>query len=130
MFRMSVKGWFVLLYEAEVYFLTDGKRVVLNDFIRSLLHNFDTSLAGSIPGWIVWNLAIVLENLPFMGYGVTREPPMNRQVLGLFIQDVLVLDAKARREIGYTAHMTHERGIEDFIEYDRIDMIRDPRFQY
>lgn len=108
----------------EVYFITDGKRVVLNEFIKKLLHNFDTTQAGSVSGWFVWNLAIIIENLPFMGYGVTREPPINRQVLGLFIQDVLLSDAKARREIGYTSHMTHEEGIADFIEYDREEMSR------
>jgi nucleoside-diphosphate-sugar epimerase len=101
----------------NAYFLTDGETVNFNDFIKRLLGNsMDLSSIGSFPSSIAWYLAVVLENLPFMGYGVTREPILNRQMLGLLAQDVIVKDDKARREIGYMSHMTIERGVAEYLE--------------
>lgn len=103
---------------ANAYFLTDGEAGLFNDIIKQLLGpSIDLSGVGSLSSSVAWYLAVLLENLPFMGYGVTREPPINRQVLCLLAQDVIIKDDKARRELGYTSHMSKEEGIREFVEW-------------
>jgi nucleoside-diphosphate-sugar epimerase len=102
----------------NIYFLTDGPEpVIFNDFIKKLIGpSMDLSSIGSLSSTIAWYFAIAIENIPFMGYGVDREPMINRQMVGLLTQDVIVKDDKARKELGYTSHMTIEQGIQEFVE--------------
>lgn len=100
----------------NVYFLTDGEPVIMNDFLKKLLANsLDINSVRSLSSTFAWYLAVFLENIPFVGFGTDREPPLNRQVLGLLAQDVIISDAKARKELGYTSHMSIERGIEEYL---------------
>ena len=49
------------------------------------------------PYRLAWALASILESIPLLGYGVTREPFINRQMLGLMARELTLVDTKARR---------------------------------
>ncbi len=50
-----------------------------------------------IPYQLAWAFATIMENIPFLNYGVTREPTLNRQMLGLMARELTVVDQRARR---------------------------------
>jgi hypothetical protein len=57
----------------------------------------------SVPRW----LARVVAALT----GWMKQPPVTRTAIALVGQEVTVVDAKARRELGYTSHVSRERGV-------------------
>ena len=94
----------------EIYFLTDGPPVVLRTFVSSLLvaRGLQPPIAG-LPRWLAGLLARVAELL--YRTVIPGTPPITRTGLALFFDEVTVSDAKARAELGYTAHRTVQEGI-------------------
>jgi len=87
----------------EIYFLTDGEPVELRPFLRSMLATRGVDGGTSeIPLWLVRVAAKVT--------GFFGKPLMSPDELALFAVEVTVVDAKARRELGYRGAMTQERG--------------------
>ena len=43
--------------------------------------------------------------------GWMKHPPVTRTALALVGHEVTVVDAKARRELGYTGHVSRDRGL-------------------
>lgn len=103
----------------HAYFVVDGEGPILfNDFVRQMLAGaVDLDSVGSVNSSLVWYLATFLENIPFLGYGVTREPPINRQALALLAQDVIIHDGKARKILGYSSHKSREQGIQEYLDW-------------
>jgi nucleoside-diphosphate-sugar epimerase len=104
----------------EVYFLTDGIDQVLqfNEFLKEMLKNIPgINQVGTMDSKWAWFYACTVENIPFAGYGIYREPPISRQILLLLAQNVILNDNKARQELGYTSHKIMEEGFVELWEY-------------
>ena len=93
------------------YFVTDGESVEFRDFASRLLATHEvTAPERSIPFWLIWRLARVMEFgwrwLPLKG-----APPVTRMGLAVVGQEVTVRDDKAREELGYGNRVTIEQGL-------------------
>lgn len=88
----------------EIYFLTDGEPVDFRDFLTQVLatQGVDPG-ARTIPRWLARATATLT--------GWMKQPPVTRTALALIGHEVTVVDAKARRELGYTSHVSRERGL-------------------
>lgn len=98
-----------------IYFLTDGEFPDMEDFMSMLLETQGRKKPQKtrIPYKLAWALSAFLESIPFLGWGVTKQPVINRQMVGLIGRELTVVDAKARRELGYTSHVTIQKGLEE-----------------
>eukprot|EP00756_Hemistasia_phaeocysticola_P025804 Hpha_TRINITY_DN16024_c2_g2::TRINITY_DN16024_c2_g2_i1::g.122308::m.122308 len=95
----------------EAYFVTDGAPVVFKTFISDMLSAVGVEPPQkAVPMWVVWHLAAVAEGVCSL-FGCT--PPVTRQALVLVGQQVTVVDAKARKELGYLSSVTVEQGMKD-----------------
>lgn len=95
----------------EAYFLTDGEPVEFREFLSALLAtqgvtvpdrsvSFRTAYAfGTVCEWL-W------EHLPLRG-----APPVSRMPIALGGQAVTPIDARARRELGYSGAMSRATGL-------------------
>jgi nucleoside-diphosphate-sugar epimerase len=87
-----------------VYFLTDGEPVEFRAFLTEVLATYGAEPGDrNVPRW----LARVVAALT----GWMKQPLVTRTAIALVGQEVTVVDAKARRELGYTSHMSRERGV-------------------
>jgi len=96
----------------EAYFVTDGDpamtfRQLLTDLLAT---QGVTPGSTSLPRWFATGMAAAFEmawHLLFLRGG----PPITRAHLALIGGEVTVSDAKARRELGYTARVSREAGL-------------------
>lgn len=95
----------------EVYFLTDGPPVTVRQFLTELAATAGVELPGrSVPRRVAWASATVFEAV----WSLLRrsgEPPLSRTFLALAAQEMTVVDAKARRELGYVGRLSREAGL-------------------
>ena len=97
----------------EIYFLTDGAPVELRDFISRMLGTQGITIPDkSVPRWVVKILGSVSETAWDL-FHLPGKPPATRMASTLFGQPVTVLDAKARRELGYQSRMSVDAGLRD-----------------
>lgn len=88
----------------EIYFLTDGEPVEFRAFMTDVLAMYDAAPGGrSVPRWLARATASLTNWM--------AEPPVTRTAIALVGQEVTVVDAKARRELGYTAHVSRAQGL-------------------
>lgn len=88
----------------EIYFLTDGEPVEFRAFLNEiLLANGIDAGTRTVPRWLAKTAAALT--------GWMASPPVTKTELALIGNEVTVVDAKARRELGYTGAMTRERGL-------------------
>jgi nucleoside-diphosphate-sugar epimerase len=95
----------------QVYFLTDGPPVELRSFMTELLRTQGVDVgAREVPRLVAGAVARMAEAawrvLPLKG-----APPLQRTAVLLIGQEVTVVDAKARRELGYTSHRSRADGL-------------------
>jgi len=87
-----------------IYFLTDGEPVEFRAFLTELIATQHVDAGSrSVPRWVAKLAA-----------GVTawmKHPPVSKLAVAIVGGEVTVIDAKARRELGYTSAMTRERGL-------------------
>ena len=87
-----------------VYFVTDGAPVEFHHFITELLATRGITVPRrSIPRWLA--RAIV---------GATawmKRPPLSATAFALMAHEVTIVDAKARRELGYVGRVSVEAGL-------------------
>jgi len=97
----------------NAYFLTDGAPAEFRWFITALLETqgLDAPKA-SIPRPIAKVLAGLLEGV-WGALHLAGAPPLTSTLLHLMGEEVTVSDAKARRELGYTASMSRDRGLRE-----------------
>ncbi len=100
----------------EIYFLTDGEPVEFRSFVSDLLHTQRVEPpARSLPFGTAYAAAAALEAawrwLPLSG-----RPPITRAALRLIGEEVTVVDAKARREIGYAGRVSRQQGLQELAE--------------
>jgi len=94
----------------QAYFLTDGDPpVTFRQFLNGLLATQGLKPGSvSLPRWLAWRMAAVLEGMPF-----PWAPPITRAHLALIGGEVTVIDSKARRELGYRGHVSRKKGLEE-----------------
>lgn len=95
----------------EAYFLTDGEPVEFRRFFTAWLGTQGLALPDkSVPYWLAHAMGASSEwlwdHLPLRG-----APPLTRLPVVLGGQAVTISDANARRELGYTSHVTREAGL-------------------
>eukprot|EP00891_Asterochloris_glomerata_P008805 jgi/Astpho2/8805/fgenesh1_pg.00129_%23_7_t len=100
----------------EVYFLSDGPPVQWRSWLTQLIQTQGLKPpTATIPIWLAWIIAIILENLPFLDYSTRPAAPsdmrLTRQMLSLTGMQAVVDDSKARKELGYKAHLSREEGL-------------------
>jgi nucleoside-diphosphate-sugar epimerase len=90
--------------DGEVYFLTDGEPVDFRDFLTAMLATQGVD-AGTrtVPRWVAKTLASLTSWM--------KQPPVTRTAVALVGGEVTVVDAKARRELGYTSAVTRDAGL-------------------
>jgi nucleoside-diphosphate-sugar epimerase len=97
----------------SVYFLTDGEPTEFRGFISALVETQGLEPPkASIPRPVAKVMAGVLEGVWTM-FRLSSAPPLTRTLIFLMGEEVTVNDAKARRELGYTASMSRERGLRE-----------------
>ena len=88
----------------ETYFLTDGEPVEFRGFLNELLAVYGVAPGDrSIPRWLARSIAELTRWM--------KQPPVSRTALALIGHEVTVVDAKARRELGYTSHVSIPQGL-------------------
>jgi nucleoside-diphosphate-sugar epimerase len=88
----------------EIYFLTDGEPVDFRDFLTQLLATQGVDAGDrSIPRWLARATAALT--------GWMKRPPVTRTAVALMGHEVTVVDAKARRELGYQSQISRARGL-------------------
>ncbi|MGH8517797.1 MAG: NAD-dependent epimerase/dehydratase family protein [Panacagrimonas sp.] len=95
----------------EAYFLTDGEPVEFRDFLSELLATRGVTVPDkSVPYRLAYAFGAICEwlweHLPLRG-----APPVSRMPIVLGGQAVTPIDAKARRELGYTGATTRAAGL-------------------
>ena len=95
----------------EAYFVTDGAPVELRTFVTQMLATRGVDPGDkSVPKWLVLLIARASEWL-WDTFGLKGEPPATRMAVHLFGEPVTVIDAKARRELGYAGRVSREQGL-------------------
>jgi nucleoside-diphosphate-sugar epimerase len=88
----------------EIYFLTDGEPVDFRDFVTLMCRTQGVEPGERVvPRWLASTVATLTAWM--------REPPVTRMALALIGHEVTVVDAKARRELGYAGKMSRSDGL-------------------
>jgi len=95
----------------EAYFVLDGPPVVFRPFLTEMASAAGFTLPDrEVPAWVVRTLAFASEKawrmLPLKG-----RPPITRFAVGIMSRDCMLIDDKARREMGYAPPFTREQGL-------------------
>jgi nucleoside-diphosphate-sugar epimerase len=87
-----------------IYFLTDGEPIEFRAFLTQMLatHGVDPG-DRTVPRWPARTIAALT--------GWMKHPPVTRTAIALISHEVTVVDAKARRELGYQGQVSRERGL-------------------
>ncbi len=96
----------------EAYFVLDGEPVVFRDMVTRMASAAGFSLPDrEVPGWLARAIAYAGEKawraLPLKG-----RPPLTRFTANIMSRDCTLVDAKARRDMGYQPPFTLEAGLE------------------
>jgi nucleoside-diphosphate-sugar epimerase len=95
----------------NAYFVLDGEPVVFREFMTRML-----SAAGvkpgdrAVPGWLVRTIAYVGETA-YRALGLKSKPPLTRFAANIMSRDCTLVDAKARREMGYAPPYSIDQGL-------------------
>lgn len=88
----------------EVYFLTDGEPVDFRDFMTAMFATQGVDAGTrSVPRWVAKAVAALTAWM--------KTPPITKTAVALVGGEVTVVDAKARRELGYTSAVTRDAGL-------------------
>jgi len=94
-----------------IYFLTDGNPVAFRDFITRLVATQGVvAPAREAPMWLPHLIAAAGE-FAWSNFGLAGRPLLTRTAVNLLLQEVTVVDRRARTELGYTAHVSIEQGM-------------------
>jgi nucleoside-diphosphate-sugar epimerase len=95
----------------QIYFLTDGPPVDFRDFLTAMAATQGvTAPTREAPLWVARAMASAGEAV-WGTFGLSGRPPLTRTAVNLFFGQVTVRDAKARRELGYGAHVSMAEGL-------------------
>lgn len=95
----------------EAYFVLDGDPVVFREFMTRMMKVAGIEPpAREVPGWLVRSIAYVGENI-YRALGVKSAPPLTRFTANIMSRDCILVDAKARREMGYAPRISMDEGM-------------------
>ena len=96
----------------DAYFVLDGPPVVFRDFMTRMLKAGGVTPGDrAVPGWLVRTIAYVGEKT-WRGLNLKGKPPLTRFTANIMSRDCILLDAKARRDMGYAPPATIEQGLQ------------------
>jgi nucleoside-diphosphate-sugar epimerase len=107
----------LLAYErgagGQAYFLTDTEKITFREFVTGLLATQGmTPDRFSVPRAAAWTSATFLEAL-WRLFHLRGRPPITRPLLSLIGMPIELSDALARKELGYTGHVSRPAGLEE-----------------
>lgn len=95
----------------DAYFLTDGDPITFRRFVTDLLATQSVTPGRlTVPRPVAWWGALAAETL-WSTLPLPGRPPVSRGLLAVVGGEITVRDTKARRELGYTAHVSREVGL-------------------
>jgi len=103
----------------EAYFVLDGPPVEFRDFLTRMAKATGIVLPDrEISGWLARSIGYAGETawrtLPLKG-----RPPLTRFAANIMSRDCILVDAKARREMGYSPPFTIEQGLAELAAESR-----------
>jgi nucleoside-diphosphate-sugar epimerase len=103
----------------EAYFVTDGEVTDFRSFVPRMMAPYGVTLPErSLPCWLVRPAAAAVEGL-WRALGIGSQPPVTRHATDLMCCDCVVVDEKARRELGYAPVVSVERGLAELSDVVR-----------
>ncbi len=95
----------------EAYFAIDGQTVIFREFLTRMAKAAGFALPErEVAGWLARSMAFAGETawraLPLKG-----RPPITRFAANIMSRDCVLVDAKARREMGYAPPFTIDQGL-------------------
>jgi len=96
----------------QAYFvLDDGGPVVFRDFMTKMMAAAGIATPSrTVPGWLVRTIAYVGETT-YRALGLKSKPPLTRFTANIMSRDCILVDAKARKDMGYAPPFTVEQGL-------------------
>ena len=96
----------------EAYFVTDGEVSSFREFVPRMMAPYGVTMPErSVPAWVVRPIARVVEGV-WRLLRLRSRPPLLRHAVDLMCCDSVLLDDKARRELGYAPVVSVEEGLE------------------
>jgi nucleoside-diphosphate-sugar epimerase len=95
----------------EAYFVLDGPPVEFRDFLTRMAKAAGIVLPDrELPGWLARTIGYVGETA-WRTLSLKGRPPLTRFAANIMSRDCILVDAKARREMGYAPPYTVEQGL-------------------
>lgn len=95
----------------EANFVLDGEPVVFRDFASQMMRAVGIEPPRrDMPGWLVRAIAWIGETA-WRGLNLPSRPPLTRFTANIMSRDCTLVDAKARRELGYLPVVSREEGL-------------------
>ena len=97
----------------EAYFILDDGQVPIREFLTDYLATQNVDLGTkSVPGWFLRGLSNVTEPI-WRGLKLKSAPPITRFTAHIMSRDCMLIDAKARTDLGYKPVISREQGMKD-----------------
>lgn len=95
----------------EAYFVTDGEVTDFRSFLPRMMAAYGVTLPDrSLPAWLARPAAAALEG-SWRTLRIRSEPPLTRHAVDVMCCDCVLVDAKARRELGYAPVLSVDEGL-------------------
>lgn len=98
---------------AEAYFILDDGVRTMKEIISGIAATRGITLPDrSLPSWVADGVASIAEGA-WRTFNLKGEPPVTRFGAMIMSRDSVLIDAKARREMGYAPVISVERGLQE-----------------
>jgi nucleoside-diphosphate-sugar epimerase len=95
----------------NAYFVLDGPPVVFREFMTKMLNAAGVTPGDrAVPGWVVRTIAYLGETT-YRALGIKSKPPLTRFTANIMSRDCILVDDKARKEMGYAPAVTIDQGL-------------------
>jgi len=95
----------------NAYFVLDGPPVVFREFMTKMLNAAGVTPGDrAVPGWVVRTIAYLGET-SYRALGIKSKPPLTRFTANIMSRDCILVDDKARKEMGYAPAVTIDQGL-------------------
>jgi len=95
----------------NAYFVLDGPPVVFREFMTKMLNAAGVTPGDrAVPGWVVRTIAYLGETT-YRALGIKSKPPLARFTANIMSRDCILVDDKARKEMGYAPAVTIDQGL-------------------
>lgn len=97
----------------EAYFVTDGEVSSFRSFLPRMMAAYGVTLPDrTLPAWLARPAAAAVEAV-WRALRIASKPPLTRHAVDLMCCDCVLVDDKARKELGYAPVVSVERGLEE-----------------